>query len=229
MNTYVWCEDSGSGCKFWYEIFKTLHPNIIVQTKKNNSRLRKDACALTNDGNTYYILIDTFADNADVLRETDRLKKGISEKENVHIVGIRSFEVTLLSFTLLDRWVFAEDDWLKDKRRELLEAREIFVKLETHGGTASELERLKELFPYKKTHNSERTAAELLYQITRNTGFETYKGELGECFFEDCCKRTSRQADDLCGLDNARLTADEKKKQLVNCSLLKDAFEKVGL
>ena len=137
MNTYVWCEDSGSGCKFWYEIFKTLHPNIVVQTKKNNSRLRKDACAVSNDGNTYFILIDSFVDNADVLREIDKLKKGTSEKENVSIVDIRSFEFALLSFTLLEQWVFAEDDWLKEKRQELLKARELFVKLQTQGGDAA--------------------------------------------------------------------------------------------
>lgn len=229
MSVYAWCEDSGSGFTFWNEILKTLHPDIIVETKRNNTRLRQEASRIINDGNTYYILIDAFMDNADVLRELDGLKRGISGKENVFIVDIRSFEFVLLSFRLLEQWVFAQNDWLKDKRRELLQARKLFVELETVGGTDETLAELKELFPYMLNHSNEQVSAELLYQITRNTGFETSKGKLGECFLNDCCQWTFRQADDLCGLDEARPDADEKKKQIISNSVLKAAFEKAGL
>lgn len=229
MSTHLWCEDSGAGFTFWHEIFQTLYPDIIVETKINNSRLRKAAGKITNDGNTYYILIDSSADNADVLRELDGLKRNIADKDNVRIVGIHSFEFTLLSFALLVQWIFAEESKLKNDRQSLLQARKIFTELIIHGGTAEDLSELKKLFPYAKTHNSEQIAAELLYQITRNTGFETSKGKLGECFIIDCCQSDLKQTDNLCGLNTERLKADEKKKLLVSQSPLRDAFEKVGL
>jgi len=229
MSTYVWCEDSGSGFQFWREIFQTIHPNTVIETKNNNTRLRKAASTVKNDENEYYILMDSFVDNADVLREIDGLKRCISDKNNVHIMDIRSFEFALLSFQLLTQWVFAEQDDLKDARKELLQARDLFVESIVHSVDSVKTKELENLFPYAKTHNNEQIAAELLYQITRNTGFETTKGKLGDCFIVNCCEWNSRQTDDLCGLEQRRISADDKKKQLVRYSLLKTAFEKVGL
>ena len=86
MSIYAWCEDSGSGFEFWKQIFGTLYPNIIVETKSNNSRLRRAADGIENDGDEYYILMDSFIDNQDVLRELDGLKRCVKEKKNVHMI-----------------------------------------------------------------------------------------------------------------------------------------------
>ncbi len=229
MSIYAWCEDSGSGFEFWKQIFGTLYPNIIVETKSNNSRLRRAADSIENDGDEYYILMDSFIDNQDVLRELDGLKRCVKEKKNVHIIDIRSFEFVLLSFKSLIQWIFAEQDELKDRRQDFIRARELFIKQVIQSIDIAKNDELESLFPYAKTHNSEQSAAELLYQITRNTGFETDKGRLGECFINSCCEWASRETDDICGLDTNRLSADEKKIQIFNESVLKSAFEKVGL
>ncbi len=229
MSIYAWCEDSGSGFEFWKEIFRTLYPNIIVETKSNNSRLRRAAAGIENDGNEYYILMDSFIDNNDVLREIDGLKRGIKNKRNVHVIDVHSFEFVLLSFKSLIQWIFAEQDELKDKRQALIRARDMFIEQVIQSVDIAESDELESLFPYAKTHNNEQTAAELLYQITRNTGFETDKGKLGECFVVNCCEWAYRQSDDRCGLDASRITAERKKLCIINESVLKSAFEKVGL
>lgn len=229
MSVYAWCEDSGSGFKFWKEIFGTLYPNVIVEPKSNNSQLRKAVENIKDNENEYYILMDTFIDNNNVLREVDRLKHSICGKGNIHIIDVHSFEFALLSFKPLNQWIFAENDELKDKRKNLIRARELFINQIIQYSSMDELEELEEVFPYFKLHNSEQSAAELLYQITRNTGFETDKKTLGECFVVGCCEWSQRQADDLCGLDANRIGADEKKMRLVSESVLKSAFEKVGL
>lgn len=229
MSIYAWCEDSGSGFEFWKEIFHTLYPNIIVETKLNNSQLRKAAEDIEDGENEYYILMDSFIDNQDVLRELDRLKRCVKEKKNIHIIDIRSFEFALLSFKPLVRWVFDEQNKLKSKRKNLIRARELFIEQVVHSSDIENLNELEEIFPYAKTHNGEQTASELLYQITRNTGFETDKGTLGRCFVVSCCEQSLRRSDNLCGLNSSQITADKKKKQLVNDSILKSAFERVGL
>ena len=59
-------------------------------------------------------------------------------------------------------------------------------------------------------YNSEKISAKLLNMITRNTGFETDKSKVGPCFITECCEWENRQADDICGLDNKRLSISEK-------------------
>ena len=66
-------------------------------------------------------------------------------------------------------------------------------------------------------------------RFTRNTGFETTKGRLGSCFIVDCCDWDKRQSDDICGLDQKRLTGDEKIKIIFENSVLKNTFAKAGL
>ena len=59
-------------------------------------------------------------DNPDVLREVNAISRAIEGKNNVKLIKFHSFEFVLLSFDLLDSWVFAEQDELKEKRRPLL-------------------------------------------------------------------------------------------------------------
>ena len=90
-------------------------------------------------------------------------------------------------------------------------------------------EAFKETFAEYESKNSEQIAAKLLFEITRNTGFETDKSQVGDCFINSCCEWTERQSNDLCGLDSHRISAGEKAKLLVVRSALKAAFEGVGL
>ena len=184
---------------------------------------------IEDDGNEYYILMDAAADNPDVLRENQTLRKNSADKANVHLILIHSFEFVLLSFRLLDQWVFAAQDDLREKRQNLLLAGELFVKLILSDGTGEELSAFRELFPEAEKANSEQIASRLLFEITRNTGFETDKGKLGVCFTVDCCDWAERQTNDICGLDNNRISAGKKVELLVAHSVLKIAFERVGL
>lgn len=229
MSNYVWCEDSGSGYQFWNVMFKSLYPDFIVETKINNTRLNKAVNQIEYDDNVYYILIDSAVDNSDVLREITRLNKTISGKNNVRKISIHSFEFALLSFEMMENWVFAEHDDLKDKRSQLLDARKTYIELITNGGTAEELNEFKTKYGFSDKKNQEQLAAEMLFNITRNTGFETDKSKVGQCFINSCCEWDERQTDDICGLDNDRLSVDEKMDQILVRSVLKDAFKEAGL
>ena len=229
MKRYVWCEDSKSGYDFWKCLFGVIYPDIAVETKNSNSKLCIAADQITDDNNIYYIMLDSVMDNPDVVRETRRLKRNISGKNNVRTIKIHSFEYALLSFEILDKWIFAEEDELKEKRSEILEQRDIFVKLIKNGGDASELNEFKTKFNFSQKYNSEKISAKLLKEITRNTGFETDKSQIGQCFINDCCEWSNRQNDDICGLEDRKLTLLEKMEQIVERSVLQAAFKEAGL
>ena len=229
MSTYVWCEDSGSGYAFWNTVFKIMYPEFIVETKNSNTRLNKAIRQISDDNNLYYVIVDTVLDNQDVLRELERLKRSIIGKNNIKVIKIHSFEFSLLSFEFLEKWVFAENDDLKEQRKDKLEAREKLVKLISDGGTADELSLFKSMYQYQSKLNTEKIAAKLLTEITRNTGFETNKKQVGFCFVNSCCEWDDRQENDLCGLDDKRLSVSEKIEQMVNHSILQAAFQEVGL
>ena len=217
MSTYVWCEDSGSGYAFWNTVFKIMYPEFIVETKNSNTRLNKAIRQISDDNNLYYVIVDTVLDNQDVLRELERLKRSIIGKNNIKVIKIHSFEFSLLSFEFLEKWVFAENDDLKEQRKDKLEAREKLVKLISDGGTADELSLFKSVYQYQSKMNTEKIVAKLLTEITRNTGFETNKKQVGFCFINSCC-----EWDD-------RLSVSEKIEQMVNHSILQAAFQEVGL
>lgn len=229
MSTYVWCEDCGSGYAFWNTVFKIMYPEFIVETKNSNTRLNKAIRQISDDNNLYYVIVDTVLDNQDVLRELERLKRSIIGKNNIKVIKIHSFEFSLLSFEFLEKWVFAENDDLKEQRKDKLEAREKLVKLISDGGTADELSLFKSVYQYQSKMNTEKIVAKLLTEITRNTGFETNKKQVGFCFVNSCCEWDDRQENDLCGLDDKRLSVSEKIEQMVNHSILQAAFQEVGL
>lgn len=229
MRKFLWCEDSKSGYHFWHAVFGVLFPDFTVETKGSNTRLRKAAEKITADGNEYYLIMDAALDNPDVLRETKRLNACIAGKSNVRAIRLHSFEYALLSFELLEQWIFAPGDPLRDKRQALLNARKLFIRLFSSGGNGADLQAFREAFDAYESKNSEQIAAKLLFEITRNTGFETGKTRLGDCFILSCCERDGRQSDDHCGLDAHRISADEKAKLLVERSVLKEAFEGAGL
>ena len=229
MGKYLWCEDSKSGFQFWKAILHELYPEITVETKMNNTGLRKAVSRIKDDGNQYYIIMDSVVDNPDVLREMRRLLRDVTDKDNAHMIRMHSFEYALLSFELLESWVFAEEDALRVERESLLHTRKLFIKLVTAGGSSGELSELKKAFADFGKKNTEQLAARLLYAITRNTGFQTDKSKVGPCFICTCCEWKDRQADDICGLDENRISGEEKARLIVNRSVLREAFERAGL
>ncbi len=229
MANFIWCEDSGSGYQFWNILFNELYSETTVVSKRNNSNLCKEAANISNDGNIYYIMIDSAIDNPNVLREFSRLKKNISGKNNIRLIKIHSFEFSLLSFEYLEQWVFAEEDELRDKRKALIDARNAFVKLVVRGATSDELKEFKSLYQFQDKANTEKISARLLFEITRNTGFETDKSKIGSCFVLNCCDWNDRQQDDICGLDKKRLKAHDKIEQIIKHSVLHDSFKEAGL
>ena len=72
-------------------------------------------------------------------------------------------------------------------------------------------------------------AAKLLFDLTRNTGFEVTKGKIGDCWIRSCCDWSNRQEDDICGLDQERLSVTEKMKEVYYGTSLREEFENVGL
>ena len=230
MNTFVWCEDTGSGFVFWKKMFGTLYRDFIVESKRNNSELCKAVSSLeNNNGDKYYVMMDNAVDNPDVLREMRRLYHLVKDKSNVSIIRVHSFEFVLLSFSMLEDWVFAEEDILKEQRKKLLGFKKAFVRIICDGGDIQTLSVIKDALDNSYNKNAEQIAAKLLYEITRNTGFETTKGKLGTCFVIDCCDWGDRQSDDICGLDQKRLTGDEKIKMIFENSVLKESFAEAGL
>ena len=230
MSMYLWCEDSKSGFKFWQAIFRQILPEMNVETKESNSGLRKAVCRIKPDENEYYILMDMAMDNPDVLRERKYMDDHAKGKRNIHIIRLHSFEFVLLSFERLEEWVFAKEDELKERRHDLLKARSVFVEnMTSDAGEAAGLATFKAAFDGYESKNSEQRSAKLLYEITRNTGFETSKAELGACFVNSCCEWVKRQSDDACGLDAHRISAHEKARLLVKHSPMEDAFRGVGL
>ena len=86
---------------------------------------------------------------------------------------------------------------------------------------------IKEIVEYVENiteHNIEKLTARLLFDLTRNTGFEVSKGRIGECWVKDCCDWQERQEDDICGLDYRRLSKNDKMKSMYEGTCLKEQF-----
>lgn len=79
------------------------------------------------------------------------------------------------------------------------------------------------------SHNIEQISAKLLFDLTRNTGFEVSKGSIGECWIKSCCDWLERQADDVCGLDKTRLSVTDKMKSIYSGTSLCREFSNIGL
>ena len=153
----------------------------------------------------------------------------MKDKDNVSAIKIHSFEFVLLSFKMLTDWVFAEQDELKEKRAVLLNLKDILVDIINNGGDINKLQAMKDALKISENLNTEQLSAKLLFEITRNTGFETTKGKLGDCFIVDCCEWAERETNDICGLDESKITADKKISEIYEYSVLKDSFAKAGL
>lgn len=67
---------------------KQLYPEIIVESKKNNSELVKAVRALHGTENKYIIVFDNFFDNLQIVMEQKRLKQYANEQNNVFLMDI---------------------------------------------------------------------------------------------------------------------------------------------
>lgn len=90
----------------------------------------------------------------------------------------------------------------------------------------------QEIMEYDKhieEHNVEQLSAKLLFDLTRNTGFEFSKGDIGDCWVKSCCEWDKRDENDICGLDYSRLSIFNKMREIYEGTSLKEQFSRVGL
>ncbi len=85
MKTYLWIEDrkEKSGYIFWQTFMGQLCPEIVVESKKNNSELIKAVKALGDNENRYVIVFDNSFDNPQIVKEQKLLMKYAKVKRAV--------------------------------------------------------------------------------------------------------------------------------------------------
>lgn len=135
MKTYLWIEDreEKSSYIFWQTFVGQLYPEIVVESKKNNSELVKAVKVLEDNENRYVIVFDNSFDNPQVAMEQKMLRKYVKVKNNVLLMDIICFEYILLEFKDLVEWIYAIDDEFLTKRKNAIVAREKLVKTIQNG------------------------------------------------------------------------------------------------
>lgn len=91
---------------------------------------------------------------------------------------------------------------------------------------------IREILEYNKNvdnYNIEQLSARILFDLTRNTGFEVSKSNIGECWIKSCCEWEQRMPDDICGLDTSRLQLKEKMQHICKKTSLLKKFQNIGL
>ena len=232
MKTYLWIEDrkNKSGYIFWQTLLGQLCPEIVLESKQNNSELVKAVKALEDTENRYIVVFDNSFDNLQVAMEQKMLRKYAGDKENVILMDIICFEYILLEFKELIEWIYAPDDEFLVKREKAITAREKLVKTIQNGEI--NYKDIREIIEYNENvdnYNVEQLSAGILFDLTRNTGFEVSKGSVGECWIKSCCEWEERMPDDICGLDVSRLPVKEKMKRICKGTSLLKQFQNMGL
>ena len=84
---YLWLEDreGKSGFVFWKTMMQQLFPEVIVQSKKNNSELIKAVKALDDETGSYIIILDNSFDNLQLVSERRRLQQYAMSKNNIYL------------------------------------------------------------------------------------------------------------------------------------------------
>lgn len=230
--TFLWIEDrkSKAGYTFWENMMEQICPGVIVESKRNSSELVKAVKSLKDHNNKYIIVFDNSFDNLQAVMELKLLKQYADERANIFLMDIICFEYILLEFKDIITWIYAPNDELLDKRANVIKARGKLIASLVAG--VMDYKGFREIVEYDdhiKEHNIEQLAAKLLFDLTRNTGFEVTKGTLGECWIRACCEWGNRGADDICGLNLERLSAFDKMKCIYEGTELKEKFQAVGL
>lgn len=232
MKTYLWIEDrkEKSGYIFWQTFMEQLCPEIVVESKKNNSELVKAVKALEDNENRYIIVFDNSFDNLQAVMEQKLLRKYAKVKNNVFLLDIICFEYILLEFKDLIEWIYATEDEFLTRRKNEIVAREKLVKTIQKGEL--DYKNIREILEYNKNidnYNIEQLSARILFDLTRNTGFEVSKSNIGECWIKSCCEWEQRMPDDICGLDTSRLQLKEKMQHICKKTSLLKKFQNIGL
>ena len=116
------------------------------------------------------------------------------------------------------------------KRSSAVKALEALIKCLSSGDVDYKM--LREVSAYDAhldSHNIEQLSAKLLFDLTRNTGFEVSKKAIGECWVRSCCEWNERQEDDICGLDNSRLSLKAKMESIYKGTSIRKELSKTGL
>lgn len=123
-----------------------------------------------------------------------------------------------------------QDDELLVKRGGVLKARSKLVSIISNGETSyKDIREIKDYCDNLEDYNIEQLSAKILFELTRNTGFEVSKGSIGECWIKSCCEWSGRQDDDICGLDHSRLGIYEKMKHILDGTCLQREFHRIRL
>ena len=232
MKTYLWIEDhiGKASYQFWTTFMNEICPEIIVESKRNNRELVKAVRGLTDKKNRYILAFDNSFDNLQIYMEQKILKEAADIRDNVFLLDLICFEYTLLEFDKLIDWIYAPEDEFREKRADAIMAREKLIQIIKTG--EMDYKSIREIMTYDsklKNHNIEQLSAKLLFDLTRNTGFEVSKGDLGECWKSNCCEWSDRQIDDICGLDEMKLTKKDKMQKIYLGTSLQIEFKKIGL
>ena len=157
-------------------------------------------------------------------------KNTTKEKDNVVLLDIICFEYILLEFKELIDWVFTPDDEFLEKRADIISGRTKLVSAISNGDSSyKEIKEIKDYCDNIEDYNIEQLSAKILFELTRNTGFEVSKSSIGECWIRSCCDWSGRQDDDICGLDNSRLDLYDKMKHILAETCLSSEFRRLGL
>lgn len=231
MKIFLWTEDGRdkAGYNFWKILMQTLFPEVIVESKQNCSRLIKAVEKITDNENRYIIAYDHSFDNPQIMREILRLKNVCAEHTNIYELKMISFEFILLEFDKLIQWIYAEEDEFREKRKQLIIIRDKLISAVVNKEDYKAVSEIKMYVESLDTYNIEQLASKLLYELTRNTGFEVNKNLLGVCWRTPCCGYEGRKSDDLCGLDNLNLDLKHKMTEIFKYTILEKEFKRAGL
>ena len=229
---YLWIEDriGKASYKFWTTLMHEICPEVIVESKTNNRELVKAVKGLTDKENRYIIALDNSFDNVQIYMEQKILKEAADKRNNVFLLNLICFEYTLLEFDKLIDWIYAPEDEFREKRAGAIVARDKLVQIISTDDMNYKV--IQEILDYDNNldnHNIEQLSAKLLFDLTRNTGFEVSKANLGECWRQNCCEWADRQADDICGLDQTKFTLKDKMKCIYSGTSICGEFENIGL
>lgn len=230
--TFLWIEDcvGKAGYTFWTAFMRQLCPQVIVESKRNNSELVKAVQSLEDTENKYMIVCDNSFDNLQVVMERKRLRQLADQKTNIVLMDVICFEYVLLEFQDLIKWIYAPEDEFLKKRANIIKARDkLLSSIESGRQNYKDMKEIIEYDDHIEEHNIEQLSAKILFDLTRNTGFEVSKGSIGECWVKSCCEWEKRMSNDICGLDFDRMTVFEKMKNIYERTSLKEQFSTAGL
>lgn len=127
-------------------------------------------------------------------------------------------------------WLYAPEDEFLEKRIRAIHAREKLVtSIQSKEWNYKEIKEILEYDTKIENYNIEQLAAKLLFDLTRNTGFEVSKKNIGACWITSCCDWLEKQENDVCGLDNNKMSLTNKMKMIYYGTSLYEQFFKIGL